>query len=57
VYLEGELANARLVVNGYAHAYTYPPNVRHSDLLVSLQHEARQTYRGLWWDECLQGSR
>src|SRR5688572_11388251 len=27
VYLGDEMANARLVVNGYAHAYTYPPNV------------------------------
>jgi micrococcal nuclease len=48
VYLEAEMANARLVVNGYATVYTYPPNVRHSDLFVSLQREARAEQRGLW---------
>lgn len=48
VYLEGEMANARLVANGYASAYTYPPNVRHSELFVQLQREARESGRGLW---------
>jgi micrococcal nuclease len=36
------------VANGYAHAYTYPPNVRHSDLLVDLQRFARVRDEGLW---------
>jgi endonuclease YncB( thermonuclease family) len=48
VYIGEEMANARLIVNGYAHAYTYPPNVRHSDLLVRLQRRARIAERGLW---------
>ena len=48
VYLGDEMANARLVINGYANAYTYPPNIRHSELFVELQHEARQNDRGLW---------
>jgi micrococcal nuclease len=48
VYIEDEMANARLVVNGYAHAYTYPPNIRHSELFVQLQREARENGRGLW---------
>jgi micrococcal nuclease len=48
VYLGDEMANARLVTNGYATAYTYPPNVRHSDLFVELQREARENDRGLW---------
>jgi micrococcal nuclease len=48
VYIGAEMANARLVVNGYAHAYTYPPNVRHADLFVRLQREARAAGRGLW---------
>jgi micrococcal nuclease len=48
VYLGAELANARLVANGYAHAYTYPPNIRHSSLLVKLQRKAREHGRGLW---------
>ncbi len=48
VYIGAEMANARLVVNGYAHAYTYPPNVRHSNLFVELQSHAREGDRGLW---------
>jgi len=48
VYLGDEMANARLVLNGYASAYTYPPNVRHADLFVSLQREARRADLGLW---------
>jgi micrococcal nuclease len=48
VYMEAEMANARLVTNGYAHAYTFPPNVRHSDLFVRLEREARENDRGLW---------
>ncbi len=50
VYVHDEMANARLVANGYASVYTYPPNVRHADLLVSLQREARADERGLWSD-------
>ena len=48
IYLGEEMVNARLVVNGYAQVYTYPPNVRHADLFVQLQREARQDDRGLW---------
>jgi micrococcal nuclease len=51
VYLGGELANARLVANGYANAYEYPPNVRHSDLFAQLESEARDGARGLWSPE------
>ena len=48
VYLGDEMANARLVVNGYATAFTYPPNVRHTELFVQLERDARENERGLW---------
>ena len=48
VYLGSEMANARLVANGYASAYTYPPNVRWSELFVELERDAREANRGLW---------
>lgn len=51
VYVGAELANARLVVNGYANAYTYPPNVRHAGLFTDLAGTARDGQRGLW-SEC-----
>lgn len=56
VYLGEEMANARLVTNGYAHAFTYPPNIRHSELFVQLQREAREENRGLWSPETCSGS-
>jgi micrococcal nuclease len=55
VYLGEEMANARLVVNGYASVYTYPPNVRHADLFVALQREARKNNRGLWAPDTCNG--
>jgi micrococcal nuclease len=48
VYIGSEMANARLVANGYATSYTYPPNVRWSELFVRLEREAREGDRGLW---------
>ena len=48
VYVEEELANARLVANGYAKALIYESNVRHADLLVGLERRARAAERGLW---------
>ena len=55
VYMGQELANARLVVNGYAAAYTYTPNIRHSELFVQLQRDAREHERGLWSPETCNG--
>lgn len=48
VYVGDEMANARLVVNGYATAYPYEPNVRHAALLAALERDARRHDRGLW---------
>jgi micrococcal nuclease len=55
VYLGAELVNARLVVNGYAHVFTYPPNVRHAELFVQLEREARDNDRGLWAPDTCNG--
>lgn len=55
VYLGAEMANARLVVNGYATAYTHPPNVRHAELFASLQRRARRARAGLWSGETCGG--
>ena len=55
VYVGAEMANARLVVNGYASAYTYPPNIRWSELFVHLQRDAREDERGLWSPDTCNG--
>lgn len=56
VYIGDEMANARLVANGYALAYTYPPNVRWAGLFVQLQREAREENRGLWSSDTCSGN-
>ncbi|MND98776.1 Thermonuclease precursor [compost metagenome] len=49
IYLtDGTFLNAELVKGGFALVDTYPPNVKHTDLFVRLQHEARNSSRGLW---------
>lgn len=55
VYIGDEMANARLVVNGYAHSYTYPPNVRHNELFVELERRARDGDAGLWAPDTCDG--
>jgi micrococcal nuclease len=56
VYLGSELTNARLVANGYASAYEYLPNIRHSSIFVELERAARETTRGLWSPSACRGS-
>ncbi|MCX7831976.1 MAG: thermonuclease family protein [Actinobacteria bacterium] len=48
VYVGNIFVNAELVKQGYAMAYTYPPDVKYSELFVRLQQEARSAGRGLW---------
>ena len=55
VYVEEELANARLVANGYAKALIYEPNVRHANLLLGLQRGARAAELGLWASDACGG--
>jgi micrococcal nuclease len=55
VYLGEEMVDARLVANGYAVAYTYPPNTRHTELFLALQRDARRADRGLWAPDTCDG--
>ncbi|MFQ5539639.1 MAG: thermonuclease family protein, partial [Candidatus Binatia bacterium] len=49
VYLEdGTFVNAWLVEHGYAQVMTISPNVKHQELFLKLQREAREGRRGLW---------
>jgi micrococcal nuclease len=49
--VRAKMLNARIVLDGYAQAFTYPPNMRYNDLLMRLQTEARSAGRGLWAEE------
>ncbi len=49
IYLEdGTFVNAWLVENGFAQVMTVPPNVKHQEMFLKLQREARKAKRGLW---------
>lgn len=48
VYVDGRMVNATLVEEGYARAVSYPPDVKHQELLRRLEREAREARRGLW---------
>ena len=42
------MVNAVLVEEGYARSSSYPPDVRHQELFIRLEREARNASRGLW---------
>jgi len=49
VYLpDGKMLNAEILKAGYAHVYTFQPNVKHVDLFLEMQREAKENERGLW---------
>lgn len=52
VYVGEMFVNEVLVQDGYAHAYPYPPDVTHEDLLRKAEHTAREEKKGLWGDVC-----
>lgn len=43
-----KMYNAQLVKNGYAHVYTYPPDVRYIPVFRELEENARKNNIGLW---------
>lgn len=48
VWVGDTFVNLELVRQGYANAYTVPPNLRYADTLVRAEQEAREEERGLW---------
>jgi len=48
VWVGDIFVNDYLVRQGYAYAYTYPPDVKYSDQFVESQQEAKDNNRGLW---------
>ncbi len=48
IYSGNVFVNAALVAGGYAQAATYPPNVKHAELFVTLATQAWEANRGLW---------
>jgi len=48
VFADGVFVNYALVRNGYAKAYTYPPDVSCADLFLEAERKAREERLGLW---------
>ena len=48
VYVGDTFVNAELVKEGYAQIYTMPPNVKHAELFLRLERNARAMKKGLW---------
>lgn len=49
-FTDETFVNAKLLEEGYAVLYTYPPNVKYSETFVESQKKARQENKGLWKD-------
>ena len=47
-FVDDTFVNARLIEEGFATLYTWPPNIKYVDLLVNSQKKARQEKKGLW---------
>ncbi|OGF30413.1 hypothetical protein A3H09_02080 [Candidatus Falkowbacteria bacterium RIFCSPLOWO2_12_FULL_45_13] len=48
VYVDNIFVNLELVKQGYAYSYSYPPDIKHQDLFVKAQQEAKDKNLGLW---------
>lgn len=53
VYTEnGEFVNNKLILEGYATAATFPPDVAKQEIFKTSQQEASSQSRGLWGEKC-----
>lgn len=48
VYVGDVFINEKLVAEGYAHAFTYPPDVAYGQLFIEKERVARENKLGLW---------
>jgi micrococcal nuclease len=48
VWVGDVMINGELVRQGYAHAVSFPPDVKYLDWLRQLQQEAKEDEIGLW---------
>ena len=48
VYLPDIFINLEMVKSGFANAYTYPPDIKYTDIFVEAQRWANENMAGLW---------
>ncbi len=56
-FVDDIFVNQKLVQQGYALLYTYPPNVKYADLFIAAQKEARKNREGMWGSYQIVGHR
>ena len=52
VWVEGIFVNEYLVREGFAHAVTFPPDVRYQELFLEAERKAREEGKGFWSGVC-----
>ncbi len=52
VYVDGLFVNQTLVQEGFANAYSFPPDIAQSEVFLQAEREAREGGIGLWGDVC-----
>ncbi len=53
VYLDQQLVNETLVLEGYAKASTFPPDIAFSDRFSTAEKTAKDQQKGLWGTSCV----
>ena len=48
VYINGEMLNERLLMEGHATIATYPPNVKYVEIFKELEQKAKEEEKGMW---------
>ena len=48
VYVGDAFINLELVKQGFAYSYSYPPDIKYQNQIVTAQQEAREAKKGLW---------
>jgi micrococcal nuclease len=48
VYIDGVMVNELLVLEGYANASTFPPDVKYQERFLAAETAAREAEAGLW---------
>ncbi len=52
VWAEGVFVNEHLVREGFAHAVTFPPDVKYQELFLEAERKAREEGKGFWGGVC-----
>lgn len=53
VYVDDVFVNEQLVAEGFATAYTYPPDIKYTERLRAAEVQARNLEQGFWGSDCI----